>query len=195
MKHYFSEKQNVAFTVKKFLAQVQGMQLEFYTAPGVFSKSRVDKGTKLLVTAMQLNQGDKVLDMGCGIGIVGIVAAKRFNAQVLMVDINERAIDLAKRNVKLNNVAAEVRKSNVYENISETFDTILVNPPLKAGKKVCYAIIEQSIQHLTNRGTLQLVALHNKGGSTLAGRMKAVFGNVQAIAKQSGYRVYLSRKA
>ena len=195
MKHYFSEKQEAPFRLKKITAVLQRRAFEFFTAPGVFSKSRVDKGTELLANSMQIKENAKVLDMGCGIGILGIVAAKVFNADVILVDINERAISLAKQNAKLNSVKAEIRKSNLYENVQEKFDAIIVNPPQKAGKKVCHAIIEQALQHLNTGGILQLVARHNKGGSSLSKKMQAVFGNVQELAKQSGYRVYCSKKA
>lgn len=194
MKHYFSEKQEAPLRLNKIKARLQGQDFEFYTASGVFSKSKVDRGTELLANSMQISKGAKVLDMGCGIGILGIVAAKVFNADVTMVDINERALDLAKRNVKLNNIKAEVRKSNLYENVAGKFDAIITNPPQKAGKKVCHAIIYQAMHHLNQDGTLQLVARHNKGGRDLSNKMKVVFGDVKDIAKQSGYRVYFSKK-
>lgn len=193
MKHYFSEKQEAPFRLKKIAAVLQRRQFEFFTAPGVFSKSKVDKGTELLTNSMQLKENARILDMGCGIGIIGIVAAKVFSADPLLIDINERALSLAKRNVKLNAVKAEVRKSNLYGSVPEKFDAILVNPPQKAGKKVCHAIIEQAPLRLNPGGTLQLVARHNKGGRDMSNRMKEVFGNLQDIAKQSGYRVYLSK--
>jgi len=196
MPHYFSEKQSSILNPKKISATIRGKKFEFYTGSGVFSKSKIDKGTELLANSMIVNNGSKVLDIGCGIGIIGIIAASLFRADVLMIDINERALHLSRLSLKLNNITtARVEKSNLYENVHERFDAIIVNPPQKAGKKVCYEIIEKSFTYLKEEGTLQLVARHSKGGKDLSNKMKEVFGNGRDIAKKSGYRVYLSVKA
>ena len=194
MSHYFSEKQTSKPKLKKISAVHRGRKFEFYTASGVFSKSKVDKGTELLVNSMQIKENSDVLDLGCGIGIVGIAAASLFKANILMIDINDRALELAKSNLKLNNVNAEVRKSNLYANIKEEFEAIIVNPPMKAGKRICYEIIEKATMHLKDKGSLQLVARHNKGGKDLSSKMKEVFGNVKTISKKSGYMVYMAVK-
>jgi len=195
MSHYFSEKQTSALKLRKINARLRGRLFEFYTGSGVFSSKRVDKGTELLVNSAIIGKG-KALDMGCGIGIVGIVVAKCFpDIMVVMTDINKRAVKLAKRNIKLNNVDnAEVRHGNLFESINERFNAILINPPQKAGKKLCFEMIERSADYLVKNGLLQIVARHNKGGKELRKRMKEVFGNVKDIAKKAGYRVYVSEK-
>ena len=144
---------------------------------------------------MLIEKNSKVLDIGCGIGVLGIAAAKLYNADVAMSDINKRAAMLANRNIKLNNVKAGIYQGNLYEKIKQNdFDVVLSNPPQTAGKELCFKLIEGSKQHLKNSGNLQLVARHNKGGKTLSNKMQEVFGNVKVIAKKSGYWVYLSVK-
>ncbi|HLD18841.1 MAG TPA: methyltransferase, partial [Candidatus Nanoarchaeia archaeon] len=136
-----------------------------------------------------------VLDIGCGIGILGIAAAKLFDANIVMSDINERAVMLAKKNIKLNNIEADIFQGNLYEKINKNdFDVVLTNPPQTAGKEICFQLIDQSKNHLKSNGTLQLVARHNKGGKTLSKKMQEVFGNVKVIAKKAGYWVYFSKK-
>ncbi len=195
MEHYYSEKQKSLFNTKKIKQKIKGQDFEFYTASGVFSKEKVDKGTLVLAENMLIDKDSKVLDIGCGIGIIGIVAAKLFNAKVVMSDINKRAVVLAKMNAKLNNVDAEIYQGNLYEKINRNdFDVVLSNPPQTAGKEICFKLVEQSKNHLKNRGSLQLVARHNKGGKTLSKKMEEVFGNLKVIAKKSGYWVYVSVK-
>lgn len=195
MEHYYSEKQKSALNIKKIRQKIKWAELEFYTSSGIFSKEKVDKGTLILAENMLIGKNSKVLDIGCGIGILGISAAKIFGANVVMSDINERAVMLAKKNAELNNIRAEIHQGNLYEKIKDNdFDVILSNPPQAAGKEICFKLIEQSKEHLKTNGSLQLVARHNKGGNALSKKMEDVFGNVKAIAKKSGYWVYASVK-
>ena len=195
MEHYYSKQQKSLLKIKKIKQKIEGIDFEFYTASGIFSKDKVDKGTLILAENMQVDEEDKVIDIGCGIGVLGIVAAKLFNANVVMSDINERAIMLSKKNIKLNNVRAELYNGNLFQPIKDNdFDVILSNPPQTAGKDVCFQLIKQSKNHLKKYGNLQLVARHNKGGKTLSKKMEEVFGNVKVIAKKAGYWVYLSVK-
>jgi 16S rRNA G1207 methylase RsmC len=195
MEHYYSEKQKSQLKVKKIAQKIKNINFEFYTASGIFSKDKVDRGTLILAENMVIDKNAKILDMGCGIGIFGIAAAKLFDADATMSDINKRAIMLAKKNTKLNNVKTEIFQGNLYEKIKDTdFDVILSNPPQTAGKELCFRLIEQSKNYLKKGGSLQLVARHNKGGKSLGKKMEEVFGNVKVIARKSGYSVYVSVK-
>jgi len=195
MEHYFSEKPKSKLKLNKINTILLGKNFQFYTSPGVFSKNKIDKGTKLLIEKAIIKPKQKILDLGCGYGVIAIVIKKIFpKTDVTALDINERAILLTKKNAKLNNVKIKVIKSNLFDNIKEKFDVILVNPPQKAGKELCFKIIEESKKHLKPNGILQLVARHNKGGKTLEKKMKEVFNNTTTLAKKAGYRVYLSKK-
>jgi 16S rRNA (guanine1207-N2)-methyltransferase len=194
MPHYYSERQSSLEQRQTIKAIIHNKEYSFLSASGVFSKGHVDKGTLLLANNMTLKKGDKLLDIGCGIGILGIVAAN-LGADVAMSDVNSRAVSLAKKNTKLSHVNATIIQGNLYEKISDNdFDVILSNPPQSAGKAICFAIIEGAKNHLKDGGSLQLVARPNKGGKTLAKKMEEVFGNVGVVAKGSTFAVYLSRK-
>lgn len=193
MEHYYSEKQKSFLKIKRIRQKIKGYEFEFYTSSGVFSKKKIDLGTTILAENMAVKPNSNVLDIGCGIGIVGIVAAKLFKANVAMSDINKRAISLAKKNIKLNDINAEIYQGYLYKNVPQKkFDVIISNPPQNAGKEVCFNLIEQSKSYLETGGNLQLVVRHNKGGKTLSEKMKEVFGNIRVIAKKSGYWVYMS---
>ena len=195
MEHYYFKEQKSPLKIKKIIQKFRNINFEFCTASGVFSKEKIDKGTSILAENMIIGKNSKVLDIGCGIGILGIIAAKLFNANVVMSDINKRAVMLAKMNCKLNNVKCEIYQGNLYEKVKENdFDVILLNPPQTAGKEVCFKLVEQSKEHLKTNGNLQLVARHNKGGNTLSKKMEEVFGNVKVIAKKAGYWIYKSKK-
>lgn len=196
LRHYYSEDQTSPLNLTKFSAKLRGYYFEFFVGSGVFSKTRIDRGSELLIEDVMLKDSWHILDLGCGYGPVGIAIAKSFpTSRVLMTDINKRAVQLTEMNIKLNNIKnAEVKHSNIYQNIDEKFDTIVVNPPQTAGKAVCFEIIDKSKYFLKDNGILQLVARHNKGGKHLSERMKFVFGNVKDIAKSSGYRIYVSEK-
>jgi 16S rRNA (guanine1207-N2)-methyltransferase len=193
VEHYFSEKQKSDDSRFEIQIKLRNDSFAIMSASGIFSKAELDTATKLLIENSSI--GEKILDLGCGYGVVGISILRRHkDANVYFSDVNERALDLTAENLKKLNLKGTVVKSNVFDNLNENFDTILTNPPMAAGRKVCYQIIEDSYKHLDKEGTLQLVARHNKGGKTLSEKMEEVFGNVEAIAISGGFRVYLSRK-
>ena len=190
--HYFSKSQTSELKITEFKAHIRGFDITLKLGSGTFSAKKIDAGSRLLAETMRIDKHDAVLDLGCGTGIVGIIASKITNNKVIMTDVNERACVLAKENIKgIQN--AEVRCGNMYEPVkADKFDTIILNPPHTAGKDVCIKMIEQALDFLNKGGSLQIVARHNKGGETLSGHMKEVFGNMQDIAKKGGYRVYMS---
>jgi 16S rRNA G1207 methylase RsmC len=195
MEHYFSEKPRSSFIREKFSTTIKGEEFIINSGSGIFSTTEIDKGSRLIVENAKI-VGKNILDLGCGYGIIGI-AMKRFHpdSEVLMVDINERAVRMAKENCSENNVECAVLKSDIFSNLKNSFfDVILTNPPFSAGKNVCKEFIRQSYLHLNKGGTLQLVAPHNKGGESLKKYMLEVFGNAGELSKKSGYRVYISIK-
>ncbi|MEM2131584.1 MAG: methyltransferase [Candidatus Woesearchaeota archaeon] len=209
MTHYFSEKQDSKLILKKINIKTKKISFDLYTSNGVFSKEHLDKGTELLLNEAILKDNCSVLDLGCGIGVVGIYVKLLYpNTNVLMSDINERAVYLARKNIELhklekNNLVnkdikrkknIEARKSDIFSNIKENFDIILLNPPQTAGKEICFKMIEESFLHLNKNGLFQLVARHKKGGLTLSKKMLEVFGNLKVIAQKSGFKIYLSEK-
>ena len=193
--HYYSEKQTSELRITEIEVKLRGDILKFYTGSGVFSIGRIDKGSVLLIEKCLIEDNWKILDLGCGYGAVGVALAKAFpSIQVLMSDVNKRAIKLSRMNLKLNKIEnATLKHSDLYSKIEGKFDTIITNPPQSTGKDVCFKIIEDAKEHLEKGGLLQLVARHNKGGKMLEKKMREVFGNVKDIAKKGGYRVYISK--
>jgi 16S rRNA G1207 methylase RsmC len=194
--HYYSEKQTSPVQKKRIHAHLRGADLQFDTGSGTFSKSKVDTGSTLLIDEFTCEPGNTILDLGCGYGPVGIAVKKTCSqCTVVMTDVNERAVKLAKANAKLNEVEVDVRQGNVYEPLKdESFDAILLNPPQTAGRELCNRMVVEGKEHLNTNGFFWLVARHNKGGSEFEKKMNEVYGNVETIAKQSGFRVYRSKK-
>ena len=197
MDNYYSEKQESKEERKQITVTLRGNRLKFITASGIFSKDHIDDGSFLLIeqSLISKEKDRTILDLGCGYGAVGIAISRAFpESQVLMSDINERAVQISQENARLNKSNAKAVKSDVFENLHRAFDCILLNPPQSAGKNLCFRMIEESFEHLNAGGSFQLVARHQKGGRTLSEKMHEVFGNCKAIAKSKGFRIYYSEK-
>lgn len=191
--HYYSKEQPKER--KRFVLRldIKGHRLELTSSSGIFSKDRIDLGTLVLLGSMVLPEEGEILDMGCGCGIIGITVAKvRPRSRVTMVDINPTAIKLAKENIETNSVTnATAINSDLYSGLEgQKFDLIISNPPLAAGYKVVFPLIEDSKSHLSKGGYLQLVL--RKGVNAIPKKMNEVFGNVELISRKSGYKVFRS---
>ncbi|MDI3474924.1 MAG: rRNA (guanine1207-N2)-methyltransferase [Thermococcaceae archaeon] len=191
MSHYYTEDPSSPLKTRTIEVCIRGHCFKFITASGVFSFGKLDRGTELLLKSMVLERGWRVLDLGCGYGVIGIVAS-RFVSYVVMTDINRRAVSIARKNLKINNVRnAEVRWGNLYEPVeNEKFDAIITNPPVHAGKDVLREIVINAPQHLNDGGMLQLVIKTSQGARYIKSLMEEKFTEVMELAKGSGYRVY-----
>ena len=194
-RHYFSKKPAVAGKRFELRLEIGGRCIRLCSCGGIFSKDRVDRGTIVLLTSLILPEKGKVLDMGCGCGVIGTaIASMRPKLRVTMVDVNPLAVKLAVENIEDNEIPnAEAFQSDLYSNLDDRlFDTIVSNPPLAAGYKVIFPLIEGAADHLKQGGSLQLVL--RKGVNAIPKRMKEVFGNVELSSRQSGYKVFRSIK-
>jgi 16S rRNA (guanine1207-N2)-methyltransferase len=138
-----------------------------------------------------------VLDVGCGYGAVGVAAAAfNPNLRVFMVDVNTRAVWLAGQNIELNYVRnAEVRRGYLYESVEAlSFSGILSNPPVSAGMETVEAIIVEAPKHMADNALFQMVVRSKIGGKRLRIALEEAFGNVEILARKSGYRVFVSEK-
>lgn len=190
--HYFSENPTSPEERGLIKTRLRGIDFTFETSSGVFSHRRVDNGTRLLVESMGLPGEGRLLDLGCGYGVIGIVAAKlNPRLDVWMTDVNTRAVALAEGNTARNGVRATIKHGSLYEPVeSEAFDAIVTNPPISAGMaNVVEPMISGAPAHLNPGGSFQLVVQSNKGGRTVAGFIEAAFGEAVVVARGSGYRV------
>jgi len=196
--HYFSARPRSKPRLGMIYTCLCGKHFEFLTGSSVFSRDHVDLGTRLLIESMILPERGYSLDLGCGYGAVGVaVAAFKPCLQVIMVDINQRAVWLARQNVERNNLNnAEIRKGRLYEPVEGIcFNTVLSNPPVSAGMETVRKLIIEAPKHMANKGTLQVVVRSKICGKRLRSYFEDAFGNVDVLARESGYRVLLSKKS
>ena len=110
-----------------------------------------------------------------------------------MIDINERALNLASKNAKLNNANINVFKSNIYENVTKKYDFIVTNPPIRVGKKILYDILFGAVNHLKDEGELWLVVNKNQGAKSLAKDLEKTY-DVAVVAKNKGFYIICAKK-
>jgi 16S rRNA (guanine1207-N2)-methyltransferase len=195
--HYFITHPESKTRLGLIRLTLRGSSFEFLTASSVFSKKRVDLGTRLLIESMVLPEKGSVLDVGCGYGAVGIAAAaSNPRLRVVMTDVNMRAVRLTKRNVKINKVNnAEVRCGYLYEPVKELkFNCVLSNPPVSAGMETVKAIITEAPKVMAREATFQMVIRSKIGAKTLPSVFNEAFGNCAVLARESGYRVLIAEK-
>ena len=172
---------------------MRGLKLAVTTDRGVFSHGRVDRGSRLLAESVAIAETDEVLDWGCGWGLVGIVVARTWpDARVTMIDVNERACELARTNARDNGARnVEVVCGDAADVLAErSFDAILVNPPISAGRQTVLAVFDWCAAHLREAGTFWVVAATRKGAKTLGRLLGERFDDVQQVALGGGFRVY-----
>ena len=191
---YYAENPDAAHDIHELRVELLGQKMTFLTDAGVFSKKMVDFGSQLLLKCLEVNQGETVLDVGCGYGPLGLSLAKAYGVQATMVDINNRALDLARQNAERNKVEATIFQSNIYEQVEGQFDHIISNPPIRAGKKVVHEIIEKSKDFLEIGGDLTIVIQKKQGAPSAKSKMEDVFGNCEILKKDKGYYILRSVK-
>lgn len=197
MSHYFSEVQDAKSAKKIINYEIKNEKFEFLTDNGVFSKTKVDFGTDVMLRTF-LNENKKlenirILDIGCGYGVVSVVLKRFFEkVKILSTDVNERALELTQENIQKNNRTDdfEVRKSFVFDNISENFDVILSNPPIRAGKQVIFEIYEKSFFHLNKNGEFYCVIQTKHGAKSTKKKLEELFGNCTTLVIEAGYRIF-----
>lgn len=195
--HYYTARPSAGHAESSFTATVRGMEFRFITDAAVFSRERIDFGSALLIETMQVNPADLILDVGCGYGPIGMAAARLApKGQVYMVDVNERAAGLARRNLVENEVAnAEVRVGDGLEPVRGiSFDAVVTNPPIRAGKAVIYQMIDEARQALKPGGSIWIVIQTKQGAPSMKKKLYGLFGNVEDVARQAGYHIFRAVK-
>ncbi|WP_312097473.1 class I SAM-dependent methyltransferase [Niallia sp.] len=196
--HYYSRTQNVSSDPNYWKFTLKGNTIRFKTDNGVFSKREVDFGSRLLIETYTLPSIDgDVLDVGCGYGPIGLSVAKTAPERMVhMVDVNLRAIELAKENAQQNGIEnVQIYESDRLLRVKGTkFASILTNPPIRAGKKVVHDIFEQSYERLAVNGELWIVIQKKQGAPSAIARLEELFKEVNIVEKKKGYFIIQAKK-
>ena len=189
MAHYFENDDTIKTNEIKKDVFIGDGRYSFITDNGVFSKKGLDFGTRTLLESLDLSKvNGNVLDMGCGYGPIGIYIAKNTEATVHMVDVNRRSLELARKNAELNKISVNIYESNSYENITDKFDFIISNPPIRVGKKVLYGILFDAKKHLKKDGELWIVVHKDQGAKSLMKDLESEY-NVTLVTKNKGFYI------
>lgn len=196
--HYYSRTQNVESDPKYWNDQLRNSTFRFKTDNGVFSKSEIDFGSRLLIESFVMPEieGD-ILDVGCGYGPIGLAIAKGWpNRTIHMVDVNLRALELVKENSQLNGIGNILAyESNCFNEVQENkFAVIITNPPIRAGKQVVHTIYEQSYEHLLPSGQLWVVIQKKQGAPSTIEKLSNLFAEVDVVEKKKGYFIIRATK-
>ena len=188
MGQYFTNDNSIPSKLVKTRAVVLNNSFIFYTDNGVFSKDGLDFGSRLLLENIPLTEiSESLLDVGCGYGVFGIVLNKILGVKVTMCDVNRRALHLAEKNIKENKCSdCSVIESNCYQNINSKYSTIITNPPIRAGKKVVYEILEGAKDYLLPGGRLFFVVRKEQGAKSIISDMQKIY-NVEVLERKKGF--------
>lgn len=196
MSHYFVNDPNLKSQKKMLSYRFFDIEVQFETDSGVFSKGEIDTGSlALLKVLVKQDLGMRILDLGCGYGVIGILLKKHFiNSHIDMVDVNDKALDLSKKNCQLNHTDNQIYYSDGFSKVEDSFDSIVTNPPIRAGKSIIYKMFEDSVRHLKDGGKFYAVMRKSHGALSAVKKLESLYGNAQVIAKDSGFYILMSTK-
>ncbi len=198
MAHYFTNNEDLGHENITINFTLLEEKFTLKSDLGVFSKRSLDDGTRLLLeTIAKMDLGENILDVGCGVGPIGLILAHLDSERhVTMCDVNLRALELAKTNANLLGLESQVEivSSDVYSNINSTFDTIVSNPPIRAGKGVTYRIYDEASRHLNDGGKLIIVIRKQQGAPSVYAHLASLFSKVEYLESHKGYKVIIAYK-
>jgi len=185
--HYYTVNPTSAHDVRTVAVDVLGVSARFDTDAGVFSRDGLDTGTRALLEALPALHG-RILDLGCGWGPVGTVLKKKYpGAQIVMTDVNQRAVELSRKNLRLNGAEADVYQGDGFENVPGSFDFIITNPPIRAGKAAIYAMFAEARRRLNPGGALYIVIRKQQGAPSALKYLKEIFDEAEVIDREAGF--------
>jgi 16S rRNA (guanine1207-N2)-methyltransferase len=190
--HYYSKRPTVEHNVQTIEEVLRGRKFTFFTDAGVFSKKGVDYGSKHLIENAEIPVTAHVLDVGCGYGPIGLTAATLCTkGHVTMLDINERAVELSRENARKNGITnVTIIQSNLLEEVKgRTFDVVLTNPPIRAGKETVHRIFSEAYDCLVPGGSLWVVIQKKQGAPSALAKLESIYTEVSEVSKDKGYRV------
>lgn len=191
MPHYYTDNKELSSCKKQFTVFFEKESFEFVTDNGVFSKNSLDYGSYALLRNIYRSElGNTLLDLGCGWGPIGIIL-KHYNPSinVYAVDVNSRAVDLTRENALLNKMNINTYLCEDIETLNVSFDSVILNPPIRAGKKTIYNLYRKSFNVLNDNGKLIIVIQKKQGAESSLNELKKLFNNVEILEKDKGYYV------
>ena len=198
MSHYFVNDESLVSKPRKVAYSINGVDFSFESDNGVFSKNELDKGSELLIeTLLPIDLGKSLLDLGCGIGVIGLTLAYFHpGLNVCLTDVNTRALSLCDANANTLRLSQKVTilQSDIYTKVEGKFDSIVSNPPIRAGKKVTYEIYKGALEHLNDNGSLYIVIRKQQGALSIKSYLEELYGNVTVLAREKGYYILKSTK-
>ena len=198
MSYYFDNDPQVQSQIREIKFTLFDKEYTYYTDNGVFSKSRIDEGTYIFLKVLvPLHLSGNILDLGCGYGPIGLtIAQNSLQARVDLADINSRALALASKSIAKLNLTTRVTclQSDIYEKIEGPYDSIVVNPPIRAGKAVINEMFLGAKQHLIDGGSLYVVIRRKQGAESALKYIETVFENVSVLHKEKGYWIIKATK-
>ena len=169
----------------------RGIRLVFRTDAGVFSRGEVDTGTRLLLEALPEEMSGDILDLGCGWGAIGISVARKWpETRVTMADVHMRALELSRENAKRNRADCVCAESDGMAAFTgRTFDAVITNPPIRAGKQVIYRMFADAAKCLNPGGALYLVIRKQQGAESCVKYLQTIYSGVEKLDKSGGFWV------
>ena len=197
MSHYFINDESLKSEKRIIKYTINSHYFELTSDIGVFSKNELDPGSELLIkTAIKEGIKGELLDVGCGYGPIGITLSKICDLnKVDFIDVNLRALNLTKENASKYQIKNfNVFESNGFENVKDSYDYILINPPIRAGKEVIFKMFEDSIEHLKEDGILMIVIRKDQGAPSAKKKLDELYGNCVTVDREKGYHILVSKK-
>lgn len=197
MNQYFTNNDNIKSERRIIKYNYDSISLSFISDNGVFSKDRIDYGSRLLVdTYIKYNKDKKInnfLDVGCGYGFISILLSKILNVNGVGGDVNKRALKLADENAKLNKVDIKFIESNCYENIDGRYELIITNPPIRAGKSVVLNILRGASDYMSDVGELWFVIRKDQGAKSVINEISSLY-KIDMVEKSKGFFIIVAKK-
>ena len=189
--HYYTRDPQSASRPAECRFEYRGVSLNFTTDAGVFSRGEVDTGTRLLLEALPEEMAGEILDLGCGWGVIGISIARKWpETRVTMADVNLRALELTRENAKRNRAEVICTESDGMEAFAgKTFDAVVTNPPIRAGKQVIYKMFADAAGCLKPGGALYLVIRKQQGAESCIRYLQTLYKRTEKLDKSGGFWV------
>ena len=189
--HYYTRDPRSASRPAECAFTYRGIDLTFRTDAGVFSRGEVDTGTRVLLEALPEEMHGEILDLGCGWGVIGISIARKWpETRVTMADVNTRALELSRENAKRNRaevICAESDGMAAFQ--GKTFDAVVTNPPIRAGKQVIYRMFADAAEALKPDGALYLVIRKQQGAESCIRYLQTIYASVEKLDRSGGFWV------